>query len=64
MEQPPKRYRVAEAAKIVGIHEETLKKWEKKGYIEGHRSPSGQRYYYREQLEKLYKDKPVEEDKV
>lgn len=47
------RLTVAASARIVGIHPQTLRDWEKAGLIESTRTPGGHRRYLREDVEAL-----------
>lgn len=55
MEPEDKQYlAIGEAAKILGVSVDTLRRWEKKGKIRAYRTPSNRRMYYREELEQYY----------
>lgn len=45
--------KIGEAAKILGVSQKTLRRWEKKGKIFPIRTPGGTRYYKIEEIEKL-----------
>ncbi|MCD1286517.1 MerR family DNA-binding transcriptional regulator [Brevibacterium sp. H-BE7] len=47
------RLTVAAAARIVGVHPQTLRDYEKAGRIESSRTPGGHRRYIREDVEAL-----------
>ena len=47
------RLTVAAAARIVGVHPQTLRDWEKSGLIESTRTPGGHRRYLRKDIEAL-----------
>ena len=39
-------YRIAEAAKLLGVHPSTLRRWDKKGILTpSYRTPTGERRY-------------------
>lgn len=42
-----------EAAKLIGVSRDTLKRWEKKGRISSRRTPEGHRRYRRGDVEAL-----------
>ena len=44
---------IRDAAAKVGVHPQTLRRWEAEGRISSLRTPSGQRRYRREDVEKL-----------
>ena len=45
-------YRTAEAAKLLGIHPSTLRRWDKKGILTpSYRTPTGERRYTEADLE-------------
>lgn len=49
--------RVTEAADLLGVHADTLRRWEKTGKLKVHRHPiNGYRLFIREQLEKLLQE--------
>lgn len=46
--------KVSEFAKVVGVTSVTIRDWEKRGWlIPHHKSPSGYRYYTREQADEF-----------
>lgn len=45
--------RIGEAAHILGVHVETVRRWEEAGHITAVRTPTGQRRFRREDVEKL-----------
>ena len=44
---------VKEAAGLLGVHENTLRRWEAQGYIQARRLPSGVRRFRAEDVEEL-----------
>lgn len=45
-------YRTAEAAKLLGVHPSTLRRWDKKGILTpSYRTPTGERRYTEADLE-------------
>lgn len=49
---------IGEAAKFLRVSKDTLRRWEKKGIIKAHRSPTNRRYYQREDLAYVFSKKP------
>lgn len=49
---------IGEAAKYLRISKDTLRRWEKKGIIKTHRSPTNRRYYKKEELGFIFSKKP------
>lgn len=49
---------IGEAAKLLRVSKDTLRRWEKKGIIKPHRSPTNRRYYKRETLDYIFSKKP------
>lgn len=49
--------RIGQAAKLLGITEQTLRNWEKQGHIESERTPTGHRRYSLGQLQRNIPDK-------
>jgi DNA-binding transcriptional MerR regulator/quercetin dioxygenase-like cupin family protein len=47
------RFKIAEAARMVGVSPSTLRLWEGQGLVESLRSPSGQRHYDRPLIDRL-----------
>jgi excisionase family DNA binding protein len=45
---------IGRASEYVGVSIDTLRRWEKKGKIEAHRSPGGHRYFKRRDLDELF----------
>jgi len=45
--------RIGEAAELLRVHVETLRRWEAAGHIEAVRTPTGQRRFRREDVEAL-----------
>jgi len=41
----PDRLRVAEAAQYLGVHPDTLRRWERAGKIRAYRTPGGERRF-------------------
>jgi excisionase family DNA binding protein len=50
---PAEPLSVGEAAALVGVHVDTIKRWEKAGRIASSRPPSGHRRYAKADVEKL-----------
>lgn len=51
---------VAEFALRVGVHPQTVRKWDRNGIIKPHHVlPSGRRLYSEEQVEEILKNKPI-----
>ena len=58
MENNQKLLKISEAAKLLNVHPNTLRKWDKKGILEAVRfGERGDRRYRREDLLKLIKSK-------
>jgi excisionase family DNA binding protein len=53
---PPVLVGVREAASALGVHENTLRRWEQKGLIRAVKLPTGVRRFLREDIERLRKD--------
>lgn len=51
--QPSRLIRISEAADLVGVHADTLRRWDKSGAFRAKRTPSGQRFYDRDELEQF-----------
>jgi len=49
---------IGEAAKLLRVSKDTLRRWEKKGIIKPHRSPTNRRYYKKETLDYIFSKKP------
>lgn len=49
---------IGEAAKYLRVSKDTLRRWEKKGIIKAHRSPTNRRYYKKEDLALIFSKKP------
>jgi excisionase family DNA binding protein len=47
---------VRQAAEELGVHENTLRRWEKKGLIKAVKLPTGVRRFRREDVERLRRD--------
>ena len=45
---------IGQASEYLGVSIDTLRRWEKKGKVEGLRSPGGHRYYEKKQLDNLF----------
>lgn len=56
--------KIGEAAKILGVSQKTLRRWEKKGKILSVRTPGGTRYYKREDIEKLLNNYSISPSKI
>lgn len=50
---------IGRAAKEIGVSVDTLRRWEKRGLITSHRSPTGRRYYNLEELKYVFAKKPA-----
>lgn len=48
-------YKIKEAAEYLGVHPESLRRWEKQGLITPMRTPGGYRIYTQEQLDEFRK---------
>ena len=48
-----------EASKIIGVHFQTLRNWEKEGKIEAIRTPGNKRYYNVKKFLKLYRNEEI-----
>ncbi len=55
---------IGEAAKLLRISKDTLRRWEKRGIIKAHRSPTNRRYYKKEELNYIFAKKPEIEEKI
>jgi len=56
---------ISEAAKYLRVSKDTLRRWEKKGMLKAHRSPTHRRFYKKQDLEKLFsKGEEIKERKV
>ena len=44
-----KIYKPGEFAKLLGVHIKTLQKWDRKGILKAHRTPTNRRFYTQEQ---------------
>lgn len=53
MTSPTPLLPIGEAARILGVHVETLRRWESAGHIESVRTPGGQRRFRRADVETL-----------
>lgn len=54
-----RKYQIGEAAKMAGVSQSTLRRWERDGIITPERTPKGTRRYTADQLEALVTaDKP------
>ena len=49
------RMRIAEAAHYLGVHPDTLRRWEKAGKVRAYRLPSGERRFERADLDESVK---------
>lgn len=54
---------IGEAAKLLRISKDTLRRWEKRGIIKAHRSPTNRRYYKKEELNYIFSKRPEIEEK-
>lgn len=52
----PKLLRIKEAASLIGISDQTLRVWVKKGYIKCVTFPSGERRFKKEEIDRLIKE--------
>ncbi len=50
---------VGEAAALVGVSNDTLKRWEKAGHIASGRTPNGHRRFRRADVERLLQPAPT-----
>ena len=53
MDNPPKRYYCKDAARVLGVCTETVRRWDKAGYITSYRTPSNLRYFDPEEIDTL-----------
>lgn len=44
-------YKPSEFAKLISVHIKTLQRWDKKGKLKAHRTPTNRRFYTQEQYE-------------
>ena len=49
-------FTIGEAAKVLGVSIDTLRRWDERGQLKSIRSKGGHRYYFREQIENYSKD--------
>ncbi|MFZ5366467.1 MAG: MerR family DNA-binding transcriptional regulator [Patescibacteria group bacterium] len=49
---------IGEAAKLLRVSKDTLRRWEKQGIIKAHRSPTNRRYYKKQDLDYVFSKKP------
>lgn len=54
---------ISEAAKYLRVSKDTLRRWEKKGILKAHRSPTNRRFYKRKDLERFFSKKEEVEEK-
>ena len=54
----PPDLRLSDAAAIVGVHPETLRRWADAGKVRSFRTPGGQRRFYRDDVENLLTPSP------
>ncbi len=52
----PKLLSIGEAAKELGVSDQTLRTWEKKGLIKAVRLPSGYRRYTEEEIDRMKRE--------
>lgn len=57
MQNQGSRLKIKEAAKYLNVSVDTLRRWHKKGVISPLRSPTGHRYFTKEDLDKVYNQK-------
>lgn len=50
-------FSIGEAAKYLRVSPDTLRRWEKCGYLKAHRSPTNHRYYLKNELENFFTKK-------
>ncbi len=50
-------YTTGEFSNLIGVSTKTLERWDKKGILIAHRTPTGRRYYTKEQYS-VYKNEP------
>ena len=48
-------YRITAFAQEVGVTAHTLRVWDKRGYLKARRTPTGQRFYTQDQLDRYLK---------
>lgn len=53
-QSPEKHLSIGKASKHIGVSVDTLRRWEKKGRLNSHRSPGGHRYFKKHDLEKVF----------
>jgi putative resolvase len=46
-------FRIAQAAKLIGVHPNTLRRWEREGKLKPARTLGGERRYTTEEINKL-----------
>lgn len=44
-------YKIGDFAKLIGVSVATLQRWDREGRLKAYRSPTGRRYYLREQAD-------------
>ncbi len=52
----PRLLSIGEAARELGVSDQTLRTWEKKGFIKAVRLPSGYRRYTVEEIERMKRE--------
>lgn len=55
----PPHLRLSDAAAIIGVHPETLRRWADAGKVRTFRTPGGQRRFYRADVENLLIPSPM-----
>lgn len=60
----PKKYRIKEFAKRIGVSADTVRRWEAKGKISAKRHPSGQRYFDESDIRQVLGKAPDSRDTV
>lgn len=57
MQNDSERLTIGKAAKFLGVSIDTLRRWEKKGFVLAHRSPGGHRHFLKNELTQLFEKK-------
>ncbi len=50
-------YKISEAAKIAGVHVDTLRRWDRLGWLKPVRTPSGHRLYSTKMINRVVKER-------